>query len=225
MDQIRFQTFDGVTIVGDWVAAPTTLGAALLLHMMPADRKSWLAFQQMLAERGIASLAIDLRGHGESTEGPGDSRINYKNFGEEEHQSSLNDATEAFDWIKRRGFEPSRIAVVGASIGANLAVQLLIEEPAMAGAALLSPGADYHGIKALEDATSVLNHQAVWVTASEEDDQSSFDCANELITRLSSDEKVLVPMKNAGHGTAILEQQPDVAKQLADWVARIVQEG
>ena len=222
MERITYTTFDDVIIVGDWVTAPTTYGAVLLLHMMPADRKSWAKFQTMLTERGLASLAIDLRGHGESTKGPGDTRYDYKGFTDEEHQSSLNDVTEAFRWIRRRGMEPSKIAVCGASIGANLAALLLIEEPEIAGAALLSPGKDYHGLNVLEDAGSVLNHQAVWATGSQGDDQDAYDSAEAYVKVVSSDDKTFVPLENVGHGTTILENNPDIATQLADWLKRII---
>lgn len=221
--KITYTTFDDVMIVGDWVTAQTSFGAAILLHMMPADRTSWAAFQQALAARGIDSLAIDLRGHGESIKGPGDRRLDYKSFKIEEHQSSLNDVTEAFGWIRRRGIDPTRVVACGASIGANLALQLLREEPQCAGAAMLSPGADYHGVKALEDVTSILYHQSLWACASEPDDRDSFDCAKALIDAAPVEDKVFVPVKNAGHGTVILEKIPEVAKQLEDWVVRVIQ--
>jgi len=225
MERITFTTLDDVQIVGSWMTSQTTYGAALLLHMMPADRTSWALLQAKLAEKGIASLAIDLRGHGESTHGPGDSRLDYKSFKIEEHQSSLNDVTEAFAWIRRRGLESERIVACGASIGANLGLQLLGEEPQCAGAALLSPGKDYHGLLALEDVLRILNTQAIWTCASETDDQDSFECAKELIDTAPSENKIFVPVQNAGHGTAILEKRPDVADQLVNWLFNVIQGG
>ncbi|MCR4278679.1 MAG: alpha/beta hydrolase [bacterium] len=225
MERITYTTFDGVHIVGDWMTSQTTYGAALLLHMMPSDRKSWASFQAKLAEKGIASLAIDLRGHGESDHGQADSRLDYKTFSIEEHQSSLNDVTDAFAWIRRRGLEPARIVVCGASIGANFALQLLGEEPQCAGAALLSPGKDYHGLMALEDVQRLLNTQALWACGSETDDQVSFETAKELIAETPSEEKVFVPVQNAGHGTTIFEKMPEIEYQLADWVLHVIQGG
>ncbi|MBU0540189.1 alpha/beta fold hydrolase [Patescibacteria group bacterium] len=222
---ISCKTIDNIKITGDWVAAPTTFGAVILLHMMPADRKSWAAFQVMLAKQGLASLAIDLRGHGDSVESADGARYDYEVFSDEEHQSSILDVIGAFDWIKRRGFKADKVAVCGASIGANLALQFLAEEPELAGAALLSPGADYHGINALEDVEKVLPSQALWAAASAGDDQPSFNTAQKMIAAAESDKKEFVELKNAGHGTAMLESHPETAAALADWLKDVIQGG
>ncbi|MBU1032348.1 MAG: alpha/beta fold hydrolase [Patescibacteria group bacterium] len=225
MEKITFKTSDDVPIVGSWVTAPTTFGAVILLHMMPTNKESWAKFQAILAKRGLASLAIDLRGHGESNIGQDGGKIDYKRFSDAEHQSSLFDVIGAFDWLKRREFETERIAVCGASIGANLAVQFLLEEPRVAGAALLSPGKAYHGINVIEDIVDVLPEQSVWIAASEGDDQASFDDSKAAFEAASSLKKEFVPLKNVGHGTKILEAKPELAESLADWLKEVVQGG
>lgn len=222
-ERVSFETNDGVQIVGDWVAAPTTLGAVILIHMMPANRRSWADFQVSLAKRGLASLAIDLRGHGESTVGPEGSAIDFKNFTDAEHQSSLLDVIAAYQWLTRRGFEKQRIALVGASIGANLAAQFLLEEPGVPGAALLSPGRNYRGTNIVNDIRSVLPEQSVWIAASEGDDQISFEASREAHDIASCNRKTLIPLKAAGHGTAMLVSHPEVGEQLADWLKETTQ--
>ena len=59
-------TIDGVALIGEWTLPAGATTAALLLHMMPATRQSWRGLVQALSAANIASLAIDLRGHGES---------------------------------------------------------------------------------------------------------------------------------------------------------------
>ncbi|MFH1973777.1 MAG: alpha/beta fold hydrolase [Patescibacteria group bacterium] len=221
-ERITYKTLDGVTIVGDWVAATTTIGAVILLHMMPTNRKSWSAFQATLSSRGIASLAIDLRGHGDSTSGPEDSSIDFRNFDDAEHQTYLYDVIGAFDWIRHRGFETTHIALCGASIGANMAVQMLLEEPTLAGAALLSPGSSYHGTDATADAPNLLPHQSLWVAASEGDDQDSFEAAKKIAERAVSERKELMVLKNAGHGTNMMTADAGMMERLADWLRDVL---
>ena len=149
-ERITFTTDDGVIIVGDWFPAPTVLGAVVLFHMMPETRTSWGLLQRELAKRSIASLAIDLRGHGESVDTTEGAKLDYKEFTDEDHQASMFEAVGAVRWVAGRGQDLERIAVGGASIGANLALDMLGEEPKLCGAALFSPGNDYHGLNALQ---------------------------------------------------------------------------
>lgn len=222
-ERVSIVTPDGVKIIGDWVTAPTTIGAVILLHMMPATRTSWAELQAALAKRGLASIAIDLRGHGESTELEDGSRVDYKKFSDEEQRAALLDATATFQWLRRRGFAAAQIAVGGASFGANLAVQLLTEYPEIAGAALLSPGVDFHGVKAVEEAPIILPDQSVWAAASEGDDQASADAAKKIVELTTSDRKAFVPLQQAGHGTAMFVLHPELVDQMADALLAAVQ--
>ena len=225
-ERITYTTVDGVKIVGDWMTAPTTLGAVILVHTMQTTRSSWAAVQAALAKRGLASLAIDLRGHGESIEGPEGANVDYKNFKTDaEHQTSLYDVIGAYDWLRGRGIAPTQIAVIGASIGANLAVEFLLEYPLVAAAALLSPGVNYHGTNAVADAPSVLPDQSVWVAASEGDDQESFEASQKVYEGVTSDRKTFVPLKNAGHGTAMLTSHPELVDAMSDWLLAAIQRG
>lgn len=224
-ERVSITTADGVKLIGDWVTSPTTIGAVILLHMMPATRDSWSALQTALAKRGLASIAIDLRGHGESTEMEDGSRVDYKRFSDEEHGSSLLDAAAAFQWLRHRGFAIAQIALGGASFGANLAVQLLTEYPEIAGAALLSPGIEYHGVNALVEAPIILPDQSLWAAASEGDDQSSVDAAKKILDLTTSDRKAFVSLQQAGHGTAMLISHPELVDQMADALLVAIQRG
>lgn len=223
-ERITYTTVDSVNIIGDWVTAPTTLGAVILIHSMQTTRTAWAAVQEALAKRGLASVAIDLRGHGESIVGPEGAGVDYAKFkSDAEHQSSLYDVIGAYEWLRGRGIAPSQIAVAGASIGANLAVEFLLEYPLVAAGALLSPGADYHGTNAVADAPSVLPDQSIWIAASEVDDQESFEAAQKVYEGVTSDRKTFVPLKNAGHGTAMFDSHHELVDAMADWLLAAIQ--
>jgi alpha-beta hydrolase superfamily lysophospholipase len=221
--RIELTADDGVKIAGIWVAAPTTIGAAVLLHMYPSSKESWAAFQSMLARRGIASLAIDLRGHGESTRTAEGVKIDYRKFGEEETESTVNDVRAAYEWIRSRGVDEDRIAVVGASIGANLALKFLAGEPRVPAAALLSPGLDYHGIRVMDFVDCVASHQSVWIAASKGDDDRSVGDSERIMEALGSEVKVFVKLDMAGHGTRIFDADAVIMGQVADWLRDRIQ--
>jgi alpha-beta hydrolase superfamily lysophospholipase len=217
-ERITFTTDDGVIIVGDWFPAPTVLGAVVLLHMMPETRTSWGLLQRELAKRSIASLAIDLRGHGESVETTDGNKLDYNEFTDEEHQASMFDVASAVAWVKGRGQDLERVALGGASIGANLALEMLGEEPKLCGAVLFSPSHDYRGMNALQDVQNILPHQALFIVSSE-DDQESFADSRQLYDQAPTDSKTYVPYKNAGHGTHIFDTDRGLIAKTADWFA------
>jgi alpha-beta hydrolase superfamily lysophospholipase len=220
-ERITYTTEDDVIIVGDWTTAPTMLGAVVLLHMMPATRTSWAIVERELAKRGVASLAIDLRGHGDSTQTTDQQTLDYREFEDDEHQASILDVVGAVDWVRKRGLDRERIALAGASIGANLALQMLTDEPKLPGAVLLSPGADYHGVKALEDVQNVLPHQALYVVSSEDDTQSFAD-SRKLFDAAPTTNKVFVPYKNAGHGTNMFATDRKLIDNVCQWLADVI---
>lgn len=217
-ERIVFPTRDGIDLAADWVTAPTTMGAVILIHAMPATRQSWAAFQRVLARRGLASLAFDLRGHGESTHARDGSVLDFKKFAPNQQSNSIEDVQTAFTWVRRRGVEPSRIALAGASIGANLALQFLAEEPQIPAAALLSPGIEYQGVNALEFAPNILPHQAVWMAGSSGDDDESAQAVKALDGMLKIERKAIEKPQQAGHATALFESDPAMMDRIADWL-------
>jgi alpha-beta hydrolase superfamily lysophospholipase len=217
-ERITFKTTDDVEIVGDWVTAPTTIGAVILLHSYSTARQSWAAFQRTLAQRGLASLAIDLRGHGESLRGEQGVALDYKKFAEEDHLASMEDVRGAYEWIRKRGIERARIAVVGASIGANMALRFLSEEPQVAAAGLLSPGVNFHGVETPDAAEHVIPEQGVWMAASAGDDQESYNSVLALDPLLEIQHKTIERLQGAGHGLKMFDADAALMGKLADWL-------
>ncbi len=221
--RIELITDDDVKIVGNWVTSPTTVGGAVLLHMFPATKESWGPFQNVLARRGIASLAIDLRGHGESNQTANGRPIDYQKFTDAEHVSSISDVRAAYEWIRGRGLDPEQVAIIGASIGANLAMKYAAEEPRVPAILLLSPGINYHGVNTMDIVDEIAQHQGVWIAASSGDDDESVKASNELLKYLEVDHKVFKKELNAGHGTKIFEGDEALMGEAADWVRDRIQ--
>src|SRR3989344_5609072 len=94
-EHIQLKTRDGVLLYGAYVPAKKhDAFAVVLLHMMPAVKESWKEFQNKLSEAGFQSLAIDLRGHGESVQKGGE-RLDYRKFSDREHWEKIHDAEAA----------------------------------------------------------------------------------------------------------------------------------
>lgn len=220
-ERITFKTADEVTIVGDWYTTPTMIGAIVLFHMMRETKTSWAPLQSACAKRGIASLAIDLRGHGESTKGYEGAVLDHREFTDAEHRLSLNDAYTAVDWVANRGLDISRIALGGASFGANLAIATMVSRPSTPCGILLSPGADFRGIRALEESQNLPEYQALYIAAAEQDEQSFKDC-QKLFEIAPVEKKIFLPYKGPAHGTDLFKTDSKLPDKIADWLLDIM---
>ncbi|MEK7383012.1 MAG: alpha/beta fold hydrolase [Elusimicrobiota bacterium] len=145
--KVEFKTPDGWTISADY-RPPRRRGMVMILaHGVASSKGEWSRFADGLAAKGVGSLAVDLRGHGESTKGPNGER-DFKDFDATgEWVKAALDLRAAAAWLEARGVKPSRVAFGGASIGAHLASQVSAARSATPCLLLLSPGPDYRGVR------------------------------------------------------------------------------
>jgi alpha-beta hydrolase superfamily lysophospholipase len=206
--RITLQTSDKIEIVGLYRNTGQEK-FAILLHMMPATKESWDNFAERLLAKGYSSLAIDERGHGESTM---NGRLNYKNFSDKEQQAKILDVESAIVFAKEKGFEESQIIVIGASIGANLSIQALVEHKIISTAVALSPGLDYHGVRTAPMMPRLHEGQKVILVASD-DDIESFDSIHS-IQKQNSEQTILIERSGLGHGTQMTDRDESLVEEI-----------
>jgi alpha-beta hydrolase superfamily lysophospholipase len=177
--------------------------------MMPATKESWDSIAGKLLQRGYASLAFDQRGHGESTMG---GTLDYKTFTPEQQQQKRLDLEAALVWTREQGFDEAHTILIGASIGANLAIRALAEHASLPFAIALSPGLDYRGVKTDDVITSIRSNQKVVLVASGDDDRPSWDSVHEL-HRLNPS-TILIERHGLGHGTNMTDADPSFVDEL-----------
>lgn len=219
-ETIQFQTPDGITIVGDWYEPATDAKAwILLLHMMPADRHSWETFAAKLTAAGYSALAIDERGHGDSTK-KGDETVDYNSFSNEEQQEKQLDVDAALEYMESRGATHDRIGVIGGSIGANLAINLGARDEAIKAIGALSPGLDYRGLKTEDPAKQLRESQSLLLAVAPDDTHTDPDQIK--ILEIASGAKTIVKNYDAGgHATELLENHPELMDELITWLDEI----
>ncbi|PIR57935.1 MAG: hypothetical protein COU71_01290 [Parcubacteria group bacterium CG10_big_fil_rev_8_21_14_0_10_38_31] len=228
MEKIILKTSDSKEIIGNYLEVSGAKGVGLLLHMMPSTKESWDVFAKQLAQSGFSSLAIDLRGHGESTGGP----EGFVQFSDREHQDSILDVEGAIDFLIKKGVSKEKIFLVGASIGANLSLQYQKENPFIKATILLSPGLNYRGILGGDLAKNLNNNQEIFVSGSEHDcgyqsadgssnDKCASDMAKEIFDNSSSLNKQIKLFSNSAHGTTILVRNEGFSKELISWLETI----
>lgn len=209
--RVEFQTADQIKIVADYYPAATLSDkGVVLVHMMPATRRSWQELAGKLQQQGYHALAIDLRGHGES--GGGD----YQAFSDEEHQASIQDLAAAAKFLA--GNNVNNLVVIGASIGANLALQYFAEHPQVRGVVLLSPGLDYRGIKIEPLAAQLSEKQRVLLVGADDDAAGMGASCEDLGTQLGFVDKLC--FQQGGHGTNLFQTHPELMEQIINFLNR-----
>jgi dienelactone hydrolase len=210
-ERVTIRTDDGVSLAATWYEPQSRSPAVVLVHMLRKSRRDWEAVASRLASEGIGALALDLRGHGESTgtapEGDG-----------ADYSVLIRDVTAARRYVASRSdVQPARIGIAGASIGASLAVLEASTDTTIASLALLSPTSDYRGLH-IDAALKKYGTRPALLIASD-DDAYAMRSAKEL-QKAGGGTRQLLIVNHAGHGTVMLGHDPDLARTLVDWFRR-----
>lgn len=203
---VKIKTADGWTLAALYRPPAKGKPVAVLIHGVAAGKGEWTAFSDELAAQGYGTLAFDLRGHGESVDGP-KGRRTYESFRTEDFAAAQADLTAALRFLKGKRLPAKRIGVIGGSLGANLAAHA----ESAAWAVLLSPGADYMGVHLPEDWTG----RRVLAAASP-GDQYAFRTCLSLAAR--ADGPAFLRGQN-GHGAQLLKDE-GFREKLLEWLAQ-----
>jgi len=221
MQDVTIKTIDDVDIAGLlWERGDSNADAPqakkknlLLLHMMPEAKESWVDLAEEAYTRGYNVLAIDFRGHGQS--GGGD----YTKFTAEDHQKYFIDARAAMNFLEDKYLE-SKTFLIGASIGANIALQILSHDPLVEKVVALSAGTDYHGVRAIDFVAGLDGRRSVLLIASKDDvrktGSDTAQMANEL-AKVCKGKCETVIYEKGGHGTDMLKTHPQLLTKILDF--------
>lgn len=200
-ETITLTTRDKQSIAADIYRVEQPNTWFLLIHMMPATKESWQAFASQVQASGHASIAIDLRGHGQSSGGPN----GYQKFNDADHQKSILDLAAAADYCAAHGAPPEKVILIGASIGANLALQFIAAHPEYKRAMLLSAGLNYRGVETEPAARRLRSDQTILLAAARDDDRSggnAVEMSEKIFQAIPHNvAKELIVIEKGGHGT------------------------
>jgi alpha-beta hydrolase superfamily lysophospholipase len=202
---VEFVADDGLVIAGTYYPGPTRPApTALLLHMRGSTKEAWRPFAGALQQAGYNVLAIDLRGQGDTG-------------GKTDWTLAPQDVRTVLARLSALpGVDPQRIAVIGADIGANLALGACADLPGCKTAVLLSPSLDIEGIQTT-DAMKRLGSRPVLIVASRSDTPSVSDSV--ALDKLAQGNQRLQLYDGNAHGTALFSAQPGLAALIVQWLA------
>ena len=208
IEPVTFIGAEGLVIHGtqyrfvEGTAAP----AVILLHMLNGNQKAWEPLIPALTQAGYAVLTIDMRGHGLTG-------------GDKDWVLAEQDLTMVWDaFTQDLSIDATRTAVIGGSIGSNIALLTAKNRPEILTAVLLSPGLDYRGVTT-PDAAGAYGDRPLLIVASEEDGYSA-DSSRQLDSLASN--STLEMYDGAGHGTNMLGREPALTPLLIKWLDEMV---
>ncbi|MBI4896509.1 MAG: alpha/beta fold hydrolase [Candidatus Aenigmarchaeota archaeon] len=204
---VTFSTSDGFTIYGSY--SPGNQTAVILIPMLGKTRSTWNDFATLLQKRGFSVLSIDSRGHGQSTMQHNASR-SYTQFSAQDFQNMMRDVQAAKQFLAQNG--KTTFIIVGASIGANVAINYAAEQNPYA-VVLLSPGLDYRGVKTQ---SSVSAYHGPLLIVVSDDDEYAYQSSQTLAKTRQLDLQVY---SGAGHGTEMLADKT-ISAFVLDWIAK-----
>ena len=205
---VTFPSLDGTTLSGElYEASSRPAPAVVLIHMLTRNKSDWDSIANRIQDAGMTALAIDLRGHGSSAGSP------------QALPDMVQDVRAAAEWLSSRpGVRPGSVGLVGASLGASLALLAAVELPFVRTIGLVSPSLDYRGLRTDTGLLKKLGARSLWLAASAEDPlalRTLRDFASE-----PSGPREQVVSSAAGHGATLLNADGDVVRALVDWLRR-----
>ena len=212
-----FTTDDDVAIAATLRVGRSGSTPVVLVHQLASDRSEWELLIAKLAQAGLTTLAIDLRGHGRSTAGAGTNAraYAYAAFRDSDWRDTQRDVRAAVDFLAHHAtVQAQRVVLVGSSIGGTACLAAAAEDPRVARVIVLSPGRAYHGFDAIVPA-SHLGDRALLVLHSSEE-LPSHETADVLDRIVAQSTVRAVP--GSAHGVAMMNEDSTQLDAIVEFV-------
>lgn len=138
LQTVELTTQDGWKLAAVYQPATDKEITVVLLHDLGKKKEEFASFEKALTKEGFGYLALDLRGHGQST-----ANGEYKTFAREGEDNPFNqmvlDGQVAVNFLKSKKIPPQQIVLLGAGLGANVAAKTAQATAEIEYLALISP--------------------------------------------------------------------------------------
>ena len=205
---ITLETEDGTQVHAFVDTAKDSKKGVVLVHMAGRSASDWSYLSEKLAKAGQTTVAPDLRGHGGNIPEGAEPDVP-----DEDWPRMLQEVQSSVRYLRDQGVE--EVSCAGASIGANLCLVAAAADPGIVNLVLLSPGLNYKGVKTVAAIEAYGDRPVLFVAS--EDDNFAFRSASVLENKATGQRKYQI-LKNAGHGTKMLNRDPGLEGLLTSWL-------
>ena len=192
----------------------------ILLHSLNGSHRDWGQLPARLVDAGYAVLTPDMRGHGKSTRfGP-----SWRLFKSRDWGRLPDDTVSMMKFFKNNEDYPqvdvTRTAVIGASVGANAALEAGAQDNAtdsfIKAIVCLSAGLDY---KSLEATKPIYRYKNSLLMIASQNDTYAYD-STKMLHRLHTGPQSVLFFKDIGHGTDMVQFFPKLQDKVLEWLTK-----
>lgn len=230
LKRVTFTTEDEVVIVGDYAEPVPRPGEKhapmiILLHMYNSDRSAFAPLIGPLRQAGFTLLAIDLRGHGEST---APARLQLAERARQRDpdlfKTMYRDVAAAYLWLRDQpGVDPARFVLIGASVGCSVALDYAGRDKSVDAVVCLTPGTAYLTLDSMAHIEKCSNRPILLIAAEGERaaaDRLAQAAGPNVVVKTTPDQPALG--EKGLHGTKMLGKVADIDKTVIGFLAKSV---
>jgi pimeloyl-ACP methyl ester carboxylesterase len=191
----------------------------VFLHQLSSNRGEWAPFVDALRGK-YHLLAIDMRGHGESTTSD-QGALDWQEFAQADWEAVIGDLAAATQFLSGKGVALAGTVIVGSSIGSTAALRFAGEHPDLAGVVLLSPGLKYKGVETVPAARRFGKPKLVVYSSDAEDAARGLEQAWKQAENLPQPQPVTMrQVPGKAHGVKMLADDAGIVDAVTAFVER-----
>lgn len=204
---------EGVILPAYYYASPGKVEnrGVIFLHGLGESHEVWNEYAAKLQAENFEVMTFDFRGHGEASG-------TWEEFSQNDINQFTVDAQEAIHYLRDVNADMD-IALIGSSLGANIAMQVAAADPSINAVVLLSPANEYHGVSIVD--INAQFSRPVFYSVSDADNPSAKDTKN-LYKHVQSTRKELKTFPKSGHGHKLLQNEPQLGDDIIYWLNEVL---
>ena len=213
-ENVQFSSSDGFTIAATLgIPAEPTGVAVVFIHEGESDRSEWGDLPAKCLAEGWVTLAYDIRGHGASSGEWDDAWYSLPRF-------VTGDLKAAVTYLENlRQIDIGSIALVGSSVGGNVACAMSDHHPKIA--TTVSISAKTTAVQSLRNSAKLALDTVYHIASQGDEDGDRAAWAYELFQRTSSSRKLEI-IQGSEHGVSCFDEDPTLPSRIIDWLVRTI---
>jgi len=222
---VEIQTVDEIILTGTLTLPETAsvknkVPIVILLHSLGSNKTIYKKLAEDLKAKNIASFALDMRGHFQSTTKLNGKRTYWQNYTEKTFAKYPNDINTVLAFLNEHyvALDMNRVGIVGADISANAAILVANKNRNLIDTlVLISPTMQFKGLKTSEALMNYGNHP-VAIIVTKTDTHHYKDAV--LLEKYAEGVVELKTTKTGGTGDNIIKLNPEINSFVVNWFVK-----